>query len=203
MSSDFNGSKIISDERVSFAGNAAGKEPFFKLRHMVVEENGEQSDRIFWERGSFVVIVAIDERGRLILIREFKHAARKLILGLPAGGIFTKKDETPVEAALRELAEETGYSGAPENCTVMGPFEDSPDKTTAIQYLVLVENAKREGAPAPETTELIVGVQRATFQYAKKHMSVALHLMAVHMAEDYLETRSNAVVANLCKQHAA
>src|SRR5829696_1069381 len=55
-----------------------------------------------------VGIVAV--RGSsVILITQYRHAANKMLLEIPAGKI--EKDESPRQAAVREMAEEIGCSG--------------------------------------------------------------------------------------------
>jgi ADP-ribose pyrophosphatase len=53
--------------------------------------------------------VAVDGEGRLVLARQFREAARTELLELPAGVL--EPGEAPLEAARRELAEETGLHG--------------------------------------------------------------------------------------------
>ncbi|MBI4426908.1 MAG: NUDIX hydrolase [Candidatus Magasanikbacteria bacterium] len=55
-----------------------------------------------------VVIMPFDAKGRLLLIKEFRHRHKREVLFLPAGR-RDKKHESPLKAAHRELREETGY----------------------------------------------------------------------------------------------
>lgn len=57
-------------------------------------------------RGS-AVMLAVDARGRVLLVRQFRLPARKYLWELPAGRL--DEGETPLKAARRELLEETGY----------------------------------------------------------------------------------------------
>jgi ADP-ribose pyrophosphatase len=58
---------------------------------------------------SAVAIVPVDSEGRIVLVRQLRPAAGKDLLELPAGLI--DEGEEPLEAAKRELREETGLHG--------------------------------------------------------------------------------------------
>ena len=57
--------------------------------------------------GPSAVILALDARQRLLLVRQYRAAAGQFLWELPAGTV--EADETPFACARRELAEETGY----------------------------------------------------------------------------------------------
>jgi len=79
-----------------------------KLFVVVVENWGEREREIAEHPGS-VTIVPIDAQGRIVLTRQFREAARKELLELPAG--MLDEGEAPLACAKRELAEETGLHG--------------------------------------------------------------------------------------------
>lgn len=56
---------------------------------------------------NFVTILAFDEAGQAICLRQYKHGVGYVALTLPGGRI--DRGETPLEAARREFTEETGY----------------------------------------------------------------------------------------------
>jgi ADP-ribose pyrophosphatase len=58
------------------------------------------------ERPSSVSILAIDDKGRLLLNREYRPKYKKYLWRLPSGR--ANKGELPIKAAQRELREETG-----------------------------------------------------------------------------------------------
>jgi ADP-ribose pyrophosphatase len=53
------------------------------------------------------VMMAVDEKKRILLVRQYRLPAERKMWELPAGRI--DEGETPLQAAKRELAEETGY----------------------------------------------------------------------------------------------
>lgn len=60
------------------------------------------------EYADWVSVLAIDINGKAILVREYRHGAGLVGLGLVGGGI-DDDDASPEDAARRELREETGY----------------------------------------------------------------------------------------------
>ena len=54
-----------------------------------------------------VVICALKDNGNILLVKQYRYAVRSAQTELPAGRL--EKGEDPLEAAKRELREETGY----------------------------------------------------------------------------------------------
>ncbi len=67
----------------------------FEIRRAVVQHVGS------------AVMMLVDERGRLLLVQQYRLPARRLLWELPAGRLDA--GEKPLQAARRELEEETGY----------------------------------------------------------------------------------------------
>jgi ADP-ribose pyrophosphatase len=61
------------------------------------------------EHNPSVGIIPKINENEILLIKQFRHAVNKYLVEIPAGKI--ENNELPYEAAKRELAEETGYSG--------------------------------------------------------------------------------------------
>ena len=62
----------------------------------------------FIKHNGAAAVVPVDEQGRLIMVRQYRNALERYTLEIPAGGL-DGPDEPTMDAATRELAEETGY----------------------------------------------------------------------------------------------
>ena len=78
-----------------------------------------------------VAILPYDARGNLLLIRQFRPAARGWLLELPAGTL--EPGETPLACAKRELIEETGF--AAKTWRKLGFIYNAPGYATERIYL--------------------------------------------------------------------
>ena len=83
--------------------------PIFSIRHdEVLEPGGLRATRdVVVHRGS-VVLLPVFPDGRILLVRQYRHAVGGFLWELVAGRI--EPGESPLVAARRELLEETGYA---------------------------------------------------------------------------------------------
>jgi len=84
------------------------KGKLIKVRKDTVTTVNGQSTREIVEHAGGSVIAALKENGNLLMIRQFRKPVEDVVFEVPAGKI--DPGEEPVDAALRELKEETGYS---------------------------------------------------------------------------------------------
>lgn len=77
---------------------------------LVGRDDGARFERLVVRHPGGVVVLPLLEGGRTVLVRQFRYAVGRQTLELPAGKI--EPGESPLEAAARELAEETGLRAA-------------------------------------------------------------------------------------------
>src|SRR5689334_13148028 len=94
--------KITSSKQVYDCGlfrvtedRAVDKKAGFEIKRSVVRHMGS------------AVMMAVDDKKRILLVRQYRLPAEKYLWELPAGKL--DPGEKPLQAAKRELAEETGY----------------------------------------------------------------------------------------------
>ncbi len=76
-------------------------------RDEVMTVSGKPSIREIVEHGGGVALVAVTDKGKVIMERQFRKPLERVVLEIPAGKL--EDGEDPLSAAGRELAEETGY----------------------------------------------------------------------------------------------
>jgi ADP-ribose pyrophosphatase len=82
--------------------------PIFGVRRdELIEPGGLQTMREVISHPGSVVVLPVQEDGKIVMIRQYRHAARQFLWELVAGRIDA--GEAPQKAAARELLEETGY----------------------------------------------------------------------------------------------
>ena len=60
------------------------------------------------QQSTWATIIPVTDAGNVVLVREYRHAAEKVMIGLP-GGVSDPGESNWERVAARELAEETGY----------------------------------------------------------------------------------------------
>ncbi|HVW90958.1 MAG TPA: NUDIX hydrolase [Gaiellaceae bacterium] len=100
--------------------------------------------------GPAVAIVAVDRDGHVTLVRQERVPAGGSVLELPAGGV--EPGESPLEAARRELREETGLHGG--EWLEAATFFTTPGYSDERMHLFLATGLE-QGEAEPEGSEKI------------------------------------------------
>lgn len=112
--------------------------------------DGRQATREVLEHRPDVVVVAIDDEDRVLLVRQYRYPIAKDLLAAPAGGV--EEGETLEAGAQRELREETGYHGT--TMESLGRFWISPDHSTELMHAFLARDL-RHSPLSPDEDEFI------------------------------------------------
>lgn len=103
------------------------------FRDEVLLPNGKKGVREIIRHPGAVCVLPITEEGNVIFVNQFRYAFNKVTLEAPAGKL--DKGEEPLEAAKRELREETGLSA--NKIVYLGEMYTTPALIDEIIHLYL------------------------------------------------------------------
>lgn len=112
--------------------------------------DGRIVEREVVEHHGAVAVVAVDDDGQVVLIRQYRHPLGERLLELPAG-LIDIAGEDPLAAAQRELAEETGL--AAREWSVLVDVALSPGFTDEALRVYLARGLTDTDRPDPEHEE--------------------------------------------------
>ena len=110
----------------------------FQIKRTVVRHDGS------------AVVMPVDAKNRILLVRQYRLPANRYLWELPAGRL--DPGETPLQAARRELAEETGYKA--RQWTKIASFWVSPGYVEERMTIYRASDLK-EGVATPMDDERI------------------------------------------------
>lgn len=149
-----------------------------------------------YSRRDYVVIVATDTEGNYLCVRQFRQGIREVTTEFPAGGIERKdgkeyghsqdvSSEDALDAAKRELLEETGYESGewrhlltvPSNATIADNFA----------YLFEAKNCRKVSGQSLDDTEFLnvhnFSEQELEDMIKKGRFQQAIHILALQLTK--------------------
>jgi ADP-ribose pyrophosphatase len=115
-----------------------------------VDPSGFEIKRGIVQHAGSAVMMGVDDRKRILLVRQYRLPARSYLWELPAGRL--DPGETPLQAAKREMVEETGYRA--KKWTKLVTFYPSPGYV-AEKMTIFLATELTAGAATPMEDERI------------------------------------------------
>jgi ADP-ribose pyrophosphatase len=136
--------KIVSSREVL-------KNKLFNVHEEVAKDpDGFEIHRLVVRHPGSAVITPVDDKDRVLLVRQFRLPAEKMLWELPAGRL--DPGESPLQTAKRELKEETGFKA--RKWAKLGTFWPSPGYVDEKMHLFLARDLT-EGEQTPTEDERI------------------------------------------------
>ena len=154
---------------------------------------------------SYAVIVAQDEAGRLLCVRQYRHGLQAVTTEFPAGGIecldgksYSDRNdpavtENPLEAAKRELREETGYVSDEWKHLLTVP--SNATRADNYAYLYYAGNCRRAGDLKLDDSEFLnvfyLTPEEIRACIVSGKFQQAIHILAYMLAEKDILTQKD------------
>jgi len=116
-------------------------------RDRVLMPSGKVQNREYTLHAGAVAVLALDDDDNVLIVRQYRHPVRRRLVELPAG-LHDKRDEgeTPLEAAQRELWEETDLKAA--DWRVLADFYNTAGSSDEATRVFLARDiGKADGEP--------------------------------------------------------
>src|SRR6266516_3062235 len=118
----------------------------------ILPDGTETDDYYYWEGGDFAQVFAQTQEGEVILVKQYKHGVKEIVLELPAG-MIEEGENNPLTTAQRELMEETGFQAS--EWQSFGILNVSSAKSSTQVYPFLARNARLVSQPQLDDQEAI------------------------------------------------
>jgi ADP-ribose diphosphatase len=152
---------------------------WFKVRKDICKtaEGKIISPYYVYEFPNWVTAVPVTEDGKIILVRQYRHALGEVCLEIP-GGCVDDTDKNFEKAIARELLEETGYSFS--SYEYLGKISANPSTNNNLMYMFLAKGGKKVGEQKLDGNEEIE-VELFTIDEVKKLLKENKIIQAMHV----------------------
>ncbi len=113
--------------------------------------NGHEALREVVRHPGAAVVLALHDDDRIVMVRQFRYAVARTLLELPAGKL--DPGEEPLEAARRELCEETGL--AARSWRTLGSIVPAPGFADELLHCFFASGLQRVGEPDLDADEAL------------------------------------------------
>lgn len=129
------------------------RNPYFALRRetCLLPDERIMPAYYVWEMVDWVNVVALTTDGQLILVNQYRHAAKSRFIEFPGGTTEPASNESHEQAAVRELREETGY--VPGTLHYLGMYFPNPGLQDNRMHVYLAIDCEWVGEPTLDPFE--------------------------------------------------
>ena len=148
-----------------------------------------------YSRRSYVVLAATDTQGNYLCVRQYRQGIGEVTTEFPAGGIEnygatdyekTGREEDPLEAARRELIEETGYTS--DDWTHLLTIPSDATLGDNYAHLYLARNCRKVQSQTLDETEFMnviaIPPDELEKMAASGRFQQAIHVLALMLAKN-------------------
>jgi len=150
--------------------------------------NGTIFEPYVFECGTWVNVIALTKEREVILEKQYRHGAGQVMLEIPAG-VMDAEDKDPLQAAQRELLEETGYTS--KKFIEVGKVYPNPATHNNLTYSFLALDVEKVGQQHLDETEeidvFLMPLDELVSIAKAGGLPQALHISALFFALAYLE----------------
>lgn len=162
--------QIIRDQWISLRADACELPNGSLLRSYYVVDEKE-----------WVHVFAVDDTNRVLTVRQYRYAANAVCIELPGG--MVDDGESPLDAAMRELKEETGFTA--NTWTKVGSVYANPARQTNSIHIFLARDLEQTGTLGFDESEDIACAFMATSEI-KQAIVQGGFSQALHIASFYI-----------------
>ncbi len=162
---------------------------WFKVRKEKCETPGGKivDPYYVYDFPAWVGAVGVTEDGRIVMIRQYRHALGETIIEIP-GGCVDDTDATTQEAIARELLEETGYEFS--SYEYMGRISPNPSTNSNLLHMFLAKGGKKVASQALDENEeievVLLSVDELKQLLRENKIVQAMHLSCIMYALERL-----------------
>lgn len=148
MSTSFTFSKskweVLKDKKVF-------ETPIFSLHQLTLIPEVQESTHPFYVLNApeWINVIALTEENHIVLVEQYRAGIHEPTLEIPGG--MADKNENPLEAAKRELLEETGYSS--NKWEYIGKASSNPAILSNFTHLFIAKNSKKRSLQQTDSSE--------------------------------------------------
>ncbi|MBI5221422.1 MAG: NUDIX hydrolase [Candidatus Magasanikbacteria bacterium] len=117
------------------------KNPHWTYKKDIFECDGKKEEYFYGEFADGVIVIPVLDNGQIVLIRQYRYLRDRYSIEFTMGGL--QADETPAQAAVRELKEETGLESS--NFSKIAEFEPYIGSAKDTSHVFLANEISGDG----------------------------------------------------------